>query len=438
MRHLHIGVFSELGNGHIYPLLPLCAELVSRGHRITYGTSEHFAPYILDSGAIPVIFRGKSPSLELRAQLQTSLSSPANGSDWWLAMSAFQSYRFDFTNEILPQLQQFYIDDKPDLILYDPSMFVGRILARQFERPAIQVSPCFAQYRGFLCREEGTPTNPAPALAYANELDSFLRMHGVETPNNLWHIEDLNIHLIPREFQYGADYFDERFCFVGALLNRKFERRWINRSEGKPIVLVSDLSGLPGAWEISEGFFKIFIEALADVDCHCILSIGAKGDSTGLGSLPPNVEINRTVSHLEILPSTAISVCHAGMLSTLEALYNGVPVLALPLHQDTEEIAYRIVELGAGIRLSRQTLSAETIKSNIICMLDDPLLRQRTKDISRLFRSSGGAKLAADRIEEFAWISDPNGNSGGVADSPRRRGIRFSLDRRSRSHHIDD
>ena len=60
-------------------------------------------------------------------------------------------------------------------------------------------------------------------------------------------------------------------------------------------------------------YFEMFVHALSESPYHCILSIG---DDDLAPDLPPNFELNRRASHLEILPHAALSICHGGMGST--------------------------------------------------------------------------------------------------------------------------
>jgi MGT family glycosyltransferase len=235
---------------------------------------------------------------------------------------------------------------------------------------------------------------------YSKDLDSFLSARGVTTSNNLWHTEPINIHLIPREFQYAGDGFDSRFLFVGALLDRSFEPKWSNRSSGRPIALISGLSGLHGTDVRSSTNYEVFLEALANSEFHCIFSIGEDESPDSLGLQGSNFEVNRHASHLEILPHASVFVCHGGMLSTLEALYNGVPVLSLPIHQFTHEVAYRTAELGLGIKLARDNLTSQQVKDAMHTMLHDSLLRARVQEMQQVFRSAGGTPLAVKVIED--------------------------------------
>ena len=345
------------------------------------------------------MFKYNPPDKELAAEIQKTFLPTCDEAEYWRVTRSFQMYEFGVIENMLSQVQTFYKKNTPDLILYDPFMVGGRILARRLNCAVIRVSPHFAQYERFIFRESGVFRNSPGALEYRADLDAFLLTHGITTPDNLGHTEKLNIQLIPREFQYCNDYFDDRFCFVGALLNRQFKPIWKNNSKGHPIVLISDFSGLRDAWVNTNSYYKLFIDSLRDFGCHCVLSIGDNIDPHSLGPLPENFEINQCASHLEILPHAAISVCHGGILSTLEALYNGVPVLAIPIGPGSGDVAYRTAELGLGIDLQRGALGIEKIREIIQRMLGDSLLLSRVKEMQRVFRRSGGAELAADRIE---------------------------------------
>jgi MGT family glycosyltransferase len=285
--------------------------------------------------------------------------------------------------------------------LYNRYSIAGRILTRRLQRPAIQLSPHFAYPGRYRFWNRGVPTNPAEIIAYAERLDALLGDHGIDGVDHLWDLESLNIHFLPEQFQYRASSFDERFLFAGNRLERQFRPVWRNVSGGKPVVLISGYSGLPETHTPDLEYFKVFIEALANFDCHCILSIGDDLPAHSLGPLPANVEINRRASHLEILPHAAVFACHAGMGSSLEALYNGVPVLAIPASPYTHEVAYRIADLGVGTLLPRNELSVEAVRASVARMLSDRTLIERTREIQQRFHRSAGATAAADRVELF-------------------------------------
>jgi NDP-glycosyltransferase len=265
----------------------------------------------------------------------------------------------------------------------------------------VQLSPHFAYAGKERYWDKGVGSSPAAMTSYADRLDTFLATQGIGTRDNLWHVENLNIHFIPERFQYRREQFDDRFFFSGSLAEvapDADEARPIGR---EPIVLISGYSGLPETQSSNEQLFRTFIEALAGFECRCILSIGDRISPSAFGTLPANFEINQHHSHLEILPRVTLFACHAGMGSSLEALYNGVPVLAIPGSPYTDEVAYRIADLGIGARLPRAELSAENVRRFVAQMLGDPQLQERARTMQAIFRSSGGVTATADRVDAF-------------------------------------
>jgi UDP:flavonoid glycosyltransferase YjiC (YdhE family) len=87
------------------------------------------------------------------------------------------------------------------------------------------------------------------------------------------------------------------------------------------------------------------------------------------------------------------------MNSTSEALVNGVPLLVFPLRADQPHIARKIEELGAGHRLREQEPAA--IRKAIDAVMADPALRQRSRELGRALLEAGGAKKAADILQDF-------------------------------------
>jgi MGT family glycosyltransferase len=299
---------------------------------------------------------------------------------------------------LVPQVEQFYKDNAPDVVLYDRENIVGRIMAVRLHIPAVQMSAHFAYYDGFAMRRNGIFENPDLIVEWSDDLDAFLSTYEINSKGSIWHIEELNIHFIPVEFQPHADWFDNRFCFVGALLNRQFRPTWTDKSNGRPVILISGISLFSDARADNSGYFRMLADALAELPYWCILSIGNDEFSY---ELPSNFELNKCASHLEILPHAALSICHGGMTTTLEAIYYGVPVLMIPPDDACGEVAYRAEELGLGVRLAKDRCSMEDLRETTISMLQDRSLLERVRYMRDVFRRSGGAGLASNRIEDY-------------------------------------
>jgi len=396
MNGRHFAIFTQLGNGHVYPTLSLCRELVRRGHRVTYATNDHYSPMIVATGAEPVVLRNMRLPDDIKEKVRHGRGLPITDPRSQAAFRSWRSYALADAAALLPQIQSVYKNDAPDLVLYDHYHIPGRLFAKMWNIPTVQISAHFAYYNGLALRRNGISENPEALIEWSHDVDSFYMKYGIYSRGSFWHLEKLNIYFIPKEFQHNCESFDDRFCFVGSMFDRPFRHIWKDCSNGKPIILISGLSQFKGMGASGLRDFDIFTAALSESPYHCILSIG---DEDFDRDIPPNFEINRHASHLEILPHAALSLCHGGTGSTLEAIYNAAPPLMVPQTEFCDEVAYRAEELGIGVRLPRAELSVENVKNTIARMLDDTDLKNRVIGMREVFMRSGGAKMAADRIE---------------------------------------
>ena len=401
MKRRHVAIITLMGNGHLYPVIPLITELADRGYRVSCPVNRQYARRVQTAGAEAVVYADVPVDEALRAENHARSLLTASDPSRLETSDLEWSYVERSTARLLSQVNDFYDQDPPDLVLYNRYSIAGRIMAHRFGALAIQFSPHFAYPGRSRLWDQGNYCNPEEMVAYGERLDCLLASHGVPTQNNLWHVEDLNIHLLPKEFQYRQELFDDRFFFAGSLLRRPFKPVWQHPTDGKPLVLISGYSGLPETKSSDMEYFKLFIDALADSKYHCILSIGESIPLKSVGRFPSNFEVNRNASHLEILPHVSLFVCHGGMGSSLEALHHGVPVLAIPTSPYTQEVAYRVAELGVGKVVPRNALNVGYIRTAVAEMSHNPSLHERVKVLQHVFERSGGASAVVKRIERF-------------------------------------
>lgn len=396
MRKGHIAVLTHHAKGHVCSALGLCAELVRRGYRVTYVNDPIHADRIEQTGA-EIVLVPQSCSSQPEPRLIFDL--PQANIDWWEenALMGFTSV-CDYSAQLLPTVESFYGRNPPDLILYDRWLFAARIFARRHNIPAVQICGDFALYQNFIHRDHGVFRNPKAMAEASVKVDSFFSSHGIAEGNNLWQIEELNIYFIPREFQFRADAFDNRTCFVGSCLDRPIQPQWENRSNGRPIILISNMST-----NYNVRYFQEFIESLAGSEFHVILSPSVKAIADYMStSLPENFEINRHASHLEILPHVTLAISQGGMGNTLEPVYYGVPVVVVPMNLATSyQIAYRVAELGLGVVLPGHSLDVTRIRQSIGEVLGRTEYLDNVRRMQKSFKSHGGAKEAADQIEKY-------------------------------------
>lgn len=398
MSKPHIAILGGTATGHVYSALGFSTELAKRGYRVTFATTEDHADAVQLAGAELVPLR-KYAQVANSVEPTYAFDLPPEGHEWWQKIAPkLYSAICDYATLMLPDLAGFYEKNVPDLILYDRLFFAGRILAHRLCVPAVRFFGGFAFYKNFVIRENGVCLNPEPVFEIAKRIDEFFFSHGIKEENNLWHTERLNIQLIPAEFQYHADSFDSRTCFVGVGIKRPFRPAWVNRSDGKPIILVSNVDGFPNI-----RYFRVVLEAFANSEYYVILSPSGKYiTDERIGALPQNFEISRNVSHLEILPHTALAISQGGTGNTLYPIYHGVPVVAVPMFQPgNHQVAYRAAELGLGAHLPGAAFAVDTIRECVSKTLGDSAILSRVKATQQVFQRYGGAQLAVDHIERF-------------------------------------
>jgi UDP:flavonoid glycosyltransferase YjiC (YdhE family) len=89
------------------------------------------------------------------------------------------------------------------------------------------------------------------------------------------------------------------------------------------------------------------------------------------------------------------------MNSTHEGLYYGVPLIVIPQSADQPIIAGQVANIGAGITLHMQNLTANQLREAADHVLNSSSFKKAATNISGSFRQSGGYHQAVDEIFEF-------------------------------------
>jgi UDP:flavonoid glycosyltransferase YjiC (YdhE family) len=159
----------------------------------------------------------------------------------------------------------------------------------------------------------------------------------------------------------------------------------------KPLVLVTTSSEFQDDGRLVE----VALEALADEPVHVVATMPTA--SIEKLDLPPNATVVPFAPHKPILRRSVCAVTHGGMGATQKALALGVPVCAVPFGRDQFEVARRVEASGAGTRLPARRLRPVRLRSKVREAIE---CRPAADRLARAFAAAGGAKAAADAIEE--------------------------------------
>lgn len=387
----HIFITNIPTQGHINPTLAVVDELVKHGHQVSYAVTQQYAERVKAAGATPLLYESKlKPVVKPDEQTPEELAQqPLNLLNETIGMIA----HFD----------EWVKKNKPDVVLYDHDSWAGRILAAKYQLPAIMLSSNFAYNEHFSIDKAYNKTNPEhPAMQqFSQQLQNYLQQLAIPNLGSehfLDHIEKLQLLFLPRYFQYEDDKFDERYVFVGPCLNKRlFYDTWVRPDIQNPVLLIS----LGTAYNHRPEFYKTCIEAFTNSRWHVIMTVGDTIDIDSLGPLPTNFEVHPYVSHLDVLPHCRAIITHGSMNSTMEALFYGVPVIAIPQTPEQEATAARIAQLGLGCMIRPREVSKNALIEGVRSISNDPLLRGQVKRMQTETHKAGGAKKAVEVIEDW-------------------------------------
>ncbi|MEZ0094201.1 macrolide family glycosyltransferase [Streptacidiphilus sp. EB129] len=386
----HVAILTPPSSGHVNPTLGVAAELLRRGHRVSYATTDDYAERVGEVSTAVVRYREQHAG-DFRSFRFTGRSLVD-------AMSASLAE----TAALYPELLRAFADDRPDLVVYDNGAWWGRLLAEHWQVPAVQVCPMLVSNEHWSMADRYTRLSPfSPRLwVFFARMSRLLRELGsTVSPKDLLtgNGAERRLVFIPRAFQYRGETFDDSFRFVGPCLHpRRFLGSWQLPADHRgPLVLVT----LGTIYNQHPDFFRTCIAACTGLGGRVVVAVGDGVDPDDLGPPPADVEVHRFVPQLQVLPHADLFITHAGMGSTMEALYHGVPMLAVPQMAEEQANADRIAELGIGRTLAPEGLTAAVLRSAVQQLLADEAVRRRAAALRDETRSAGGAAAAADAIE---------------------------------------
>ncbi|XP_070138045.1 UDP-glucosyltransferase 2 [Drosophila bipectinata] len=129
-------------------------------------------------------------------------------------------------------------------------------------------------------------------------------------------------------------------------------------------------------------------QALMETFASLPQSILWKFEDDQLSDKPANVFISKWFPQPDILahPNVKLFVTHGGLLSTIESIYFGKPVLGLPVFYDQHLNIQRAKQAGYGLSADLWTSNATVLIPLIQELLENPSYAKAAQTKSRLFR----------------------------------------------------
>ncbi|WP_236728544.1 macrolide family glycosyltransferase [Mycolicibacterium obuense] len=392
-RRLHILVVAASAPSHMYPHLAVIRELVDRGHRVSYAVGGHLSSLVEPTCADVVPCSSVLPGAP-GAPTAFDDDDPVAGMRIFL----------DEAIHVLPQLRSAFDTDRPDLVLYDIGGMAGPVAAELWGVPAAQLSPSEVAWDGYyddmaaiLDPLMGSPSG----LDYRHTFERWLASAGTSlTVEDVTGVPSRCLVLIPRIMQRHADRVSDRYRFVGPCLDPRREEPgdWTPPPGDGPLALLA----LGTAYTERPDVYRAAIDGLDGTGWRLSIAIGTTTSADELGPIPHWVQVRPRVPQPAVLAHADAFVTHAGMGSCSEALWFGVPMVALPQAVDQPANADRLEQIGVGRHLRADPPDPAGLGRAVLEVASDPAIRRRLDAVRAEIRGQGGPQHAADAAEDVA------------------------------------
>ncbi len=382
--------------GHINPTIGVVQELVSRGEEVVYFCIEAFRERIEKAGTSVRTFDDQKFIKAFISGGREYILERING----LLLTA---------DIVIPSVLEQIKGTGFDYIIHDSMFGCGRLIAQILKLPAINSCTSIAETEISFDKMLEQSFIEAPPEIVKTITDKFQSLTAmvkgkyeveIHSPYEVFcNPAPLTIVYTTREFQPHGEALDQTYKFVGPSISSQLTQDNFDFTaikEKSPIYI-----SLGTVFNQAINFYKLCFEALGNTNHTVVMSIGNRTPISDLGKVPKNFIVKKYVPQTAVLRYAKLFITHGGMNSTNEGLYYGVPLIVIPQSAEQPVIARQVANIGAGITLQMQSLTANQLGEAVDHVLSSPSFKKNSADIRESVRRSGGYQQAVDEIFEF-------------------------------------
>ncbi len=362
--------------------MPLARAIRDDGHAIAFATAGSFGERV-EAAGFRLLVAGIDEQELLRrwapARLQVQTMPPSEQRPF-----AFSSRfaRIEAPAK-LPGLRGVVGEWQPDLIVHESADLAAPVVAAALGVPSV--------HHGF-----GRAVPRACFEQAAAEVESLWRDQGLDPEPLCGAFRGRYVDICPPSLQPepapdGVTVLRLRPAEPEALTGTSVP--WGTRLPERPTVYVT-LGTIFNALSI----FRLLLDALADLDCNVIATIGSGNDPASLEPLPENAIVERYIPQAQVLPHVNLVVSHGGSGSMLAALAYGLPQLLLPQGADQFENANACRAASAARMLMPAQLSVVAVRAELVILLNNRSYAERAREIASEIAAMPSAAAVAAQL----------------------------------------
>ncbi|MGE8431078.1 glycosyltransferase [Chryseobacterium joostei] len=378
--------------GHVNPTLSIGATLLERGHEVAWISLDPTLEAKLPAGGKLLLIQYDQTDEEKKESEQyLDIISKK-------VVYGIDSVKFLYEEVLIPLNRHCYKGIvallktyQPDLIIGDHQLFAAPVAAKALGTPyATSVTaPAAIKIMNELPKVHEWEVNQIVALQ--EEL-------GVNEKRSLATSDLLTLVLTSTYFFGEMEDLPSQYQFTGPVLTERrisCEFDWDRlKSATNKKILVS--IGTTFDHDHKKAFFQKVVDAFKDED----LTVVVVSDPQLFDQWPDNFMVYQQVPQLDLLPHLDGVVCHGGHNTVSETLFNGIPLVVIPIAYDQSHVAGRVVRTEAGERLNFNRFKANHLREAVQQILNNPSYREAAQKVGQSFVEAGGAATAANLLEQ--------------------------------------
>lgn len=438
---LSILLLSTWLSGHQMHLLAVGEELVRRGHKVSFLTTEvsgsNIIPHVPVKMGMSFISAGPDPrskgeyekevySLMGQSVLGQRLTiMPAmqehlfrlrlaidrlNGSEWDIVLA-------DYTHSMnLVRYMTMKWDVK--IILSASSIIDYSSMAPSWPHPSMYINGA-SENQSFYHRFLSTFIYQ---VLFSNTIGTVLtKLYLAGNDTHLWNsIYEDPYFFYPPDLLYPMLYYSAfgleyahthhpNVHMVGPVLSRNIVplqqelKDWLDRKQSGEVVYIS----MGTTAILSRTMALALLKGVESTGYSAVWSLRKSNRDVieGLDIDETRFYLSEWVPQIAVLQHTAIrmAILHCGSGGLHEAMYNGVPVICIPFCFDQFSWANKIRDQGVGIAMYAEAITLDVVVSNIK-EIDAGGYFRRLHKLSKVLKHAGGARRAAELLEYYSEV----------------------------------